>query len=335
LAPVGRPLAPAVLSGARAADGLDSPLRERLQPGVPTRGRVWVGDGKRRALDTRAYLARPRACSLAPLPWTGATAKAREAWRTTGVRTGEAGACTRLGRTHERGPAGRAAAGEECARPWGRPASDGAWRARVVGVRAPLPAHQPTAGWATRLPHAATALTALPPPRGRGKRPLTAKATRGEALDRVRTAPRGEGGRSVAWEKQGAPPTQDVGRGRGAVHREKRGGEPTRSPIPQIARHDDPIAERHPRWGWKACVTHAGRARRSWQEAVWGDRNAYRVARIFNRLQRRVPLAPLFVKRNEPMAGLTSLRTLGVRVFTGTAFVRRRSLAREQARRPG
>ena len=42
--------------------------------------------------------------------------------------------------------------------------------------------------------------------------------------------------------------------------------------------------------------------------------NAYRVERIFHRLKSRVPSAPLFVKLNDHIEGLTSLLTLGVRV---------------------
>jgi transposase len=64
-------------------------------------------------------------------------------------------------------------------------------------------------------------------------------------------------------------------------------------------------------------------------------RNEYRVERIFNRLKSRVQIAPLFVKLNEQIEGLTYLLTLGVRVLTVTEFVLRRSLETEQASLPG
>jgi len=64
-------------------------------------------------------------------------------------------------------------------------------------------------------------------------------------------------------------------------------------------------------------------------------RNAYRVERIFNRLKSRVHIAPLFVKRNDQIEGLTYLLTLGVRVLTVLEFVLRRSLQQEQAKLPG
>ena len=57
--------------------------------------------------------------------------------------------------------------------------------------------------------------------------------------------------------------------------------------------------------------------------------------RIFNRLKSRGHIAPLFVKLNEQIEGLTYLLTLGVRVLTVTEFVLRRSLEQEQASLPG
>ncbi len=57
--------------------------------------------------------------------------------------------------------------------------------------------------------------------------------------------------------------------------------------------------------------------------------------RLFNRLKSRVPIAPLLVKLNEHIEGLTSLLTLGVRGLTVTEFVLRRSLEQEQASLPG
>src|SRR5438093_137359 len=49
----------------------------------------------------------------------------------------------------------------------------------------------------------------------------------------------------------------------------------------------------------------------------------------------RVHIAPLFVKRNEQIEGLTYLLTLGVRVLTVLEFVLRRSLESEHAKLPG
>jgi transposase len=95
-----------------------------------------------------------------------------------------------------------------------------------------------------------------------------------EAIGRVRTEHRVEGLLSVAWEKQVEQTTQYVGRGRGAVHREKRVMQQTRSHITHITRQADPIAARSQRWGWKAFVTNAGQTRLSLPEAVLCYRHA-------------------------------------------------------------
>jgi transposase len=84
--------------------------------------------------------------------------------------------------------------------------------------------------------------------------------------------------------------------------------------ISHIARQEDPIAARSHRFGWKAFVTNAGQERLSLKEAVLCYRNEYRVERLFHRLKSRVHIAPLFVKLNEQIEGLTYLLTLGVRV---------------------
>src|SRR5207247_5286186 len=122
---------------------------------------------------------------------------------------------------------------------------------------------------------------------------------------------------------------------RGSLRREKRVIQTTRYHIPHIARQEDTLAARCQRFGWKAFVTNAGPTRLSLQEAVLCYRNEYRVERIFNRLKSRVHIAPLFVKLNEQIEGLTYLLTLGVRVLTVMEFVLRQSLETAQASLPG
>ncbi len=204
----------------------------------------------------------------------------------------------------------------------------------MVVVRSPMHATQQAAGLAKRLRHAETQLAALTPPRGRGKRHSTDEATLVEAIDLVRKEHRVVGLLSLAWEQQVEETTQDVGRGRGAVHREQRVLQTIRSHITRITRQTDPMAALTQRFGWKALVTNAGPTRRSLQAAVWCYRHAYRVERIFHRLKSRVHIAPLFVTLNEHMEGLTSLLTLGVRVLTVMEFVLRRSLQHAQASLP-
>jgi transposase len=338
LDPLGMPLATDVLSGERADDGLYIPIIERIRSGLHKTGLLFVGDCKMSALDTRAYLARHQDWYLSPLPLTGATAEAMDAWITAGVTKRAAGALVRIWRTNDRGHEVLAAEGYEfertCAAPGGA-VDAAAWHERVVVVRSPMHADQQAAGLEKRLRHAETKLASLTPPRGRGKRQITTEATLLEAIALVLTAHRVDGLLSVAWEKQVEQTTQYVGRGRGSVHREQRVIEKTRYHITQVARQEDRIAALRQRLGWKAFVTNAGPQRLSLQDAVLCYRHEYRVERIFHRLKSHVQIAPLFVKLNEQIEGLTYLLTLGVRVLTVTEFVLRRSLEQAQASLPG
>src|SRR6266705_4372362 len=239
-----------------------------------------------------------------------------DAWITTGVTQGEAGKLARIWRTNDRGHEVLAAEGYECERTCCAPDRDMVWNERVMVVRSPMHAHQQAAGLEKRLHHAETHLMALTPPRGRGKRQITDEATLREAIALVLKEHRVEGLLSVTWDKQVEQTTHYVGRGRGSVHREKRVVQKTRYHLTHIARQADTIAARSQRFGWKAFVTNAGPKRLSWREAVLGYRNEYRVERIFHRLKSRLHIAPLFVKLNEHIEGLTSLLTLGVRVLT-------------------
>ena len=91
LDPLGMPLATAVWSGERADDGLYLPSIERMRRGWHKTGRLCVGDGTMSAWETRAYLVRHQAWYWSPLPLTGATAAAMDAWSSDGVTQGEAG----------------------------------------------------------------------------------------------------------------------------------------------------------------------------------------------------------------------------------------------------
>jgi len=338
LDPLGMPLATDVLSGERADDGLYIPIMERVRTGLKTPGLLFVGDCKMSALETRAYLARHQDWYLSPLPLTGATAEAMDAWITVGATQGERGARERIMRTNDRGHKVLAAEGYEFERTCEAPSAAGdpaTWRERVLVIRSPTHADQQAAGLEKRLCHAETKLAALTPPRGRGKRQMTDEATLVAAIARVLQEHRVDGLLRVTWDKQIAQTTQYVGRGRGSVHREKRVIEKTRYHITHITRQTDTIAALRQRLGWKAFVTNATPKQLSLQEAVLCYRHEYRVERIFHRLKSRVHIAPLFVKLNDQIEGLTYLLTLGVRVLTVMEFVLRRSLQNDHAKLPG
>ena len=149
------------------------------------------------------------------------------------------------------------------------------------------------------------------------------------------TAQRVDGLLRVTWDKQVEQTTQYVGRGRGAVYREKRVMQRTRYHITQITRQEDRIAAHRQRLGWKAFVTNAPKKRLPLCEAVLCYRHEYRIERIFNRLKSRLRIEPLFVKRDEQIQGLTYLLTLGVRVLSVMEFTLRRSVQKDHTQLVG
>jgi transposase len=259
-------------------------------------------------------------------------------WITEGIRKDRASELVRISRGNHREQTVLAAEGYEfkpsCCLEDGEGGKT-AWSERVLVRRSPMHAAQQTAGLEKRLATAAKKLAALTPARGRGKRQMTDEGMFVEAMDNVLKEQRVEGLLRIDWERQIARRTHDVGRGRGAATRAQRVIEHLRYHITPITRQDGPIAALIAGCGWKAFVTNATPERLSLAEAVLGYRNEYRVERIFHRLKSRVHIAPLFVKQDDQIEGLTYLLTLGVRVLTVTEFVLRRALAQEQTTLPG
>lgn len=336
LDPLGMPLATAVVSGERADDGLYRPVIDRLEAGFNRTGLLWVGDCKMSALETRAQLVEQQHYYLSPLPLTGTTAQQMDAWINQGVAQAHAGELQPIVRTTA-SEAVVIAQGYEFERPC---TAAGAiapvqWTERVLVIHSPTHMDQQAAGLERRLATAEQHLRALTPPRGRGQRQLTDETKLQDAIAQVLKTHRVEGFLTVTYDRQVWQQRQYVGRGRGAAHRPSQVIEKVRYQITAVVRQEDPIAAQKERFGWKAFVTNAPTQRLSLAEAVLCYRHEYRIERIFNRLKSRLEIAPLFVKCDDQIQGLTYLLTLGVRVLTVMEFILRRSLQQDQATLPG
>jgi len=136
-------------SGERADDGLYLALMERIRLSVQTTGLLFVGDCKMSALETRASIVEHHDLYLSPLPLTGATAEAMEAWISEGVR--ETSELVRVFRTNDRGHEVLTAEGYEFERTCCAKGSHEGWTERVMVVRSPLQAHHQAAGLDKRL----------------------------------------------------------------------------------------------------------------------------------------------------------------------------------------
>jgi transposase len=336
LDPLGMPLATAVVSGERADDGLYGPVIDRLEAGLNQTGLLFVGDGKMSALETRAHWVEHQQYYLSPLPLTGATAQQMDDWINQGVAQARAGELQPIVRTTA-SEAVVIAQGYEFERPCTAPGAIAPveWTERVLVIHSPTHAVQQAAGLERRLATAEQQLRALTPPRGRGQRQITEEATLQEAVAKVLKTHRVEDFLTVTYDRQVRQQRQYVGRGRGAAHRPTQVIEKVRYQITAVIRQEAQIAAQQERVGWKAFATNAPKQRLSLAEAVLCYRHEYRIERIFNRLKSRLEIAPLFVKRDDQIQGLTYLLTLGVRVLTVMEFILRRSLQQEQATLPG
>jgi transposase len=335
LDPLGMPLATDVLSGERADGGLYIPLIKRLEAGMSHTGLLFVGACQMSALGTRAYVVGRQHMYLSPLPLTGATAEAMAAWISEGIAQGRDGARARLFRRNHRDEDALVAEGYEFERSCGLEEGEAEWIERVVVVRSPAHAERQAAGLEKRLATAEHKRAALTPARGRGKRQITEEAQLVAAIAKVLKEQQVEGLLQVEWQQQIERHTHDVGRGRGSATRQQRVTEHIRSHLTRITRQEGLIRALTQRFGWKAFVTHAPPERLSWRDAILCYRHEYRIERIFHRLKSRVHIAPLFVKLNDHIEGLTYLLTLGVRVWTVMELALRQSLQNDHAKLPG
>jgi len=122
-----------------------------------------------------------------------------------------------------------------------------------------------------------------------------------------------------------------VGRGRGAPDRPTRTQVRVRYALTDVQRHEDAMAARRPRLGWRVQVTNAPVDRLPLPQAVQHYRGGWSLERDFH-LVKDLPLglSPLFVWKSEQITGLTRLLTLALRLLTLVETQVRRGLAQAQ-----
>ena len=274
---------------------------------------------------------------LSPLPLTGNTAQEMPEWIKRGLSKDAAGELTPIFRENDRGETVLAAYAYEFERKQSVQVEDEeiSWQERVLVVCSPAHAEQQSKGLEQRLTTAQEKIAALTPPVGRGKRQITDEATLQTRIEQILKAQRVAGLLHVEYDRQSEIQTRYVGKGRGSVNREQRTEEKVRYQVNAIRRDEQAIESAKQGFGWKAFVTNAPQVALSLEDAVLCYRNEYRIERIFNRLKSRLNIAPLFVKRDEQIEGMTYLLMLGVRVLTRVEFVVRRSLQADNAKLPG
>jgi transposase len=328
LDPLGWVVASSVVAGDRADDPLYVPLIERVTETLQRKALLFVGDCKMAALQTRAYLAQGEQFYLMPLPATGETQDRLPHWIAEGLVRQGAGQLTAVYAKAD--PTEVIAEGYEFtrARDTQSEGQHTQWQERVLVVRSAAHAAHVRDRLRHNLDAATTALRALTPAPGRGKRQITEEATLTQHIAAVLARYEVSGLLTCACERQVERRHQCVGRGRRGPHRPTHSVERVRYQITTITRDEDAVAAQLNAAGWRAFATTAPAPRLTLGQAVQTYRDEFVIEqRGFARLKgASVAIAPLFVKTDDQITGLTHLLTLAVSVLNLIEFVARRNL---------
>jgi transposase len=325
LDPLGLPLALDVVAGQSADDPLYVPVIERTLSCLPGKqGLLFVGDCKMSALSTRAYLQAHQQYYLTPLSQVGEIAQLLPAWVEAGAARGD-----QLMVVLSEDKKQVLAQGYEVSRTC--VSGDLNWQERVLVVRSQAAASTRSKSLEERLHKAEAALLALTPPVGPGKRQIKEEAALVSSADAILAKYRVTDLLAYGYERQVEQEITLVGRGRAGPNRQEQVKERVRYQITVVTRNQQAIEHLISTLGWRASATNAPGECLSLCEAVHEYRHEYHIERGFGRLKGApLSIAPMFVKREDQVVGLTHLLSLAVRILTLIEFVVRRSLKRQE-----
>jgi transposase len=310
LDPLGLPLALEVVSGEQADDRLYVPTIERVLACLERQGLLVVGDCKMSALATRAYLQERGQYYLTPLAQVGETAHLMPDWIAAGVAQGDG--LTGVWSTDGKQVVAQGYEVNRTCESQGRH-----WQERVLVVRSIAHAQTLTRQLEERLAKAEAALQAVTPPVGRGRRQITEEAALQQAAEAVLSKHRVQGLLTYRFERQVEQEVQWVGRGRGGANRKFEVSERVRYQITAVSRNTEALAAQQATLGWRAYATNAPDQRLSMEQGVQEYRQEYHIEHGFARFKGApLSIAPMFVKRDDQVVGLTHLLSLALRVLT-------------------
>ena len=336
LDPLGLPIATEVVSGEQADDGLYVPIIDRIVSILVKSGLLFVGDCKMSAWATRVHIHALGHHYLTPLALVGNTSQDMEIWIQDGLNGTYS--LTKVYTPGTQEGEDPIAEGYELTRPCtaqvGKETIE--WTERVLVVRSYAHAEALKRGLERRLATATAKSEALTPPRGRGKRQIKEEQVLIEKADAILKQHRVEGSLSNTFERQVEQQFKYVGRGRGAKNRPQQVVEQIWYQITAVVRDEEAITALQQTFGWRAYVTDVSVEQLSFSEAISTYREEWQVEHGFHRLKSApLSIAPMFVKRDDQVAGLINLMSIAVRLLTLIEFVVRRALKRENAQLVG
>lgn len=344
LDPLGLPLVSQVVAGSTADDPLYIPAVDRVLQIIDGTGLLFVGDSKMSALATRAHIHRLHQRYLCPLALTGKTAEEMKGWLAAAHHgTYALQPIYREPAGRERQPLAegfafeRTVSAEIIADPK-HPAQKEVqtWTEQVFMVRSESYRQTMQQGLDGRLQRATDKLLALTPPPARGKRQIQGEGALTQAADAILKAHAVEGLLTYTFARQEKRQTKYLGRGRGNAERPKHELVTVRYHITAVIRQEAVLTALQKTFGWRVYVTNASAAQLTLAQAALTYREEWLIERGFHRLKGHpLSLAPLFVKRDDQVVGLTNLLSLAVRFLTLLEFVVRRTLKQNQEKLTG
>lgn len=332
--PCGLPLGADVCSGERADDILYLPLIVRVRSMLGRCGLLYSGDCKMAALETRADIVAHQDYYLVPLPLTGRTAKNMEEW-ISAVVEGEQkvelffdeSRCPEqqllgAGYEFERAMEHEIITHEEITNGLGqtmtvvKDVQVVKWVERVQVIRSRPLAKQQHQNLQERLSKAQSALRALTPEPGRGRRQFQDEALLQAAILQVLEHYNVLGLLDVNYRKEEDVLTKYVGRGRSGSNRPVKTEVKVRYQITGVDPNEAAIEKFSSRLGWRVQATNQAVSQMSLCQTVLHYRLGSCLENDFHMLKDQpLGISPLYVRLDEQIIGLTHLLLLALRIL--------------------
>jgi len=322
LDPMGMPLTTLVLPGNEADDGLYIPSVIRARQILGQGGRMYVGDAKMGALDTRGFIQAGEDYYLTPLAQTGDVPELMEELLKP-VWNKEQSLELIYPLTDETKPKA-IALGYEATRSQETMLANQQkmeWEERLLVVYSPSVAKKARRGLSQRLDNAEQSILALTPPRGRGKRQQKDLKALQSSVGSILKQYHVDGLVDVSYiceEKQRR------------IRKYKDRSAWTEKSIRyvvRVQRNQQAISQVRRAVGWRLYATSAPVEKLSLSKAVNVFRRAPRMERNFARLKGRpLGISPLYVQREDHVCGMVRLLSLALRVLTLVEHVVRKEL---------
>ena len=331
LDPLGLPVATLVVPGNCADDPLYLPTFRRARKVVGQGGRLYIGDAKMGALQTRAFIEAGDDFYLSPLAQVGDVGKVlqellipvfegREDLQQIEAEDGAAQEGGDEGKANDVEPLGL---GFEVVRQQ-QASIDGqeiAWQERLLVIHSSELARKGHKGLDGRLSRAEKALLELTPPRGRGKKQWEDLGKLEGAVEAILKKHRVGGLLEVSYTKEVE---------KRAVRKYK--DRPARTEeriryVVNVHHRGDAIYLARRMLGWRLYVTNAPKENLDLAEAVKAYRGASHIEHNFARLKGRpLGIRPFYVQREDHAKGMGRLMSLALRVLTLIEYVVRENL---------